>query len=285
MSSKDIHIVFQVLNFISSPQAHLHKLTPDEKLFLIFLAKHKGIKGIYPGIDTLAKELDRHPRNIQRTLARLEKKNLVYVDRSFGRKNHYFLVFPEAYLSTTNGVDATPGVDATHGVHAVQPTASTPHTHGAHAVRINKINNTDTKSERARKKPRRPLSDQFEPTSETIKSAKSLGLSSEELNEEFDKFMDYYLADGCKKSDWQLMLLNWFERAIEYKNKNPQRNEIRSTVKDFEPDTRYERSSDNGTAARALGQIMEKLKLNGKGGLNGQGLHGRVEKEKGSETQ
>ena len=119
--SKSIHIVFQVLNFLSLPELSAHyELSPDEKLMLIFLAKYKGAKGICPRIRTLKKELQRSDRPIQKTLNRLREKKLILIDYIPGKASSYTLVLPLLELSTTPVAEDTPVVDDT-------PSPTTPH--------------------------------------------------------------------------------------------------------------------------------------------------------------
>lgn len=282
---KEIHIVFQILNFITSPQAHFYKLTADEKLFILVLAKHKGQKGIYPSLNTLAKELNRHPSSVKRTLKRLEQKGLIYVERGMGRSSHYYLTFPEGYLSTTGSVHATTYTHGGGSVHATGGVASTHTTGSVHATQsIQRIyKNKNTEGERTKRA--LPLPDDFEPTKASVQLAKDLGLPEHEFVDELEKFMDYYIGEGCSKVDWQRVFQAWLKRAVRFQEEKPVKNEIRSTVKDFEPAPHYDRAADKEVATQALSQILGKLKLNGKGGHDGNESHGQVEEGKGSQTQ
>ena len=96
IEKKDLpHIVFRVLNFVSTPEAS--SLLPNEKLLLIFLAKHHGKKGIYPSRATLAKEMHVTSRYITTLIQSLEEKKLIKIQDSHGKSHHYELLF----LSTT----------------------------------------------------------------------------------------------------------------------------------------------------------------------------------------
>jgi hypothetical protein len=55
--TKDIHIVFDVLNFLHSDAVKEYDILPIDKLILINLASHNGPKGICPSIDRIAQEL------------------------------------------------------------------------------------------------------------------------------------------------------------------------------------------------------------------------------------
>lgn len=106
------HIVFRVLNFIHTHSAE-YSLTANEQMVLITLAHHKGKNGIYPRIQTLARELYRGESYIQRTLANLEKKKLIQKESRPGKSNRYFL---SEKLSTTPTLEGTPQTETNSSV-------------------------------------------------------------------------------------------------------------------------------------------------------------------------
>lgn len=113
MSKRDVHIVFQVLNFLHGNESSLFNLTPIEKLILINLASHLGRKGIYPSIFTICKELKLTKWPIIRALQSLELKTLLFIEKSTGKANHYKLQIPDIKLSTTSSQPATSSSPAT----------------------------------------------------------------------------------------------------------------------------------------------------------------------------
>jgi hypothetical protein len=140
-----------------------------------------------------------------------------------------------------------------------------------------KRNNTKlNKTERsARKKAALPLSDDFEPTRETVQEAKRVGLTYDEANYELEKFFNYYLENEEEKTDWQLVLQNWFIRAGDYKRKNGaitvNAQEVRSTVPWFNPERDAPR--DSQPVNSFMDQVRERLSTQG-GKPNGIG-HGK----------
>ncbi len=287
MYDKPLHIVFQVLNFLgnqilSSP----YDLSADEKLLLIFLSKHKGHRGIYPSVLTLAKELQRSESAIRRSLRRLKKKNLIIIDQIPGKSSQYTLILPDLDLSTAPGVHAQGYMDI--------PQASTPgggkrprlDTPGVHARQSIQSNNPMNNTERARMKRAAPLSDDFEPNKQTCKAAQNLGLTEDEANFEFDKFMTHHQALGSEKKNWDKALENWFIKAAEYKDRHQgeQKAEVRSMVKEYVPEPEFDREANREVAKKALGQIFDKLKLNGSGGHHGR-LFGQMEKGETGKTK
>jgi hypothetical protein len=186
MQKKTIHIVFQVLNFLSDPVLSFSfQLTADEKLLLLFLAKHKGHKGIYPSLQTLAKELHVHYRNVRRTLDRLKKKKLVIVDYVPGKSSNYILMIP-----LTQGVDAPTPDQPSETPRASTPShpgRTRPDTQGVHAPQSDKRNNRVNKTERARK--RAPLSAFWKPSEQNMikchEIANKVGKSTDDLITKF----------------------------------------------------------------------------------------------------
>lgn len=282
MQDKEIHVVFQVLNYVFSPISHDNRLLPVHRLLLIALAKHSGVKGIYPSTTTLAKELNVSSRYIKTCLNYLESLNILKIARKNGRSNHYYLEF----LSTDRGTTDHRCTDDHRG--------TTDHPTGELQIRDRgttdhpiSINNQlrRNKTER-RKKAALALSDDFEPTRETVQEAKRVGLTQDEANYELEKFFNYYLENKEEKTDWQLVLQNWFIRAGNYKRQkgaiNVKQEEVRSTVPWFNPADAQRGAAPianllNGLATKAR-EHMEKQG----GNPNGLGSQGQGEKEKDS---
>jgi DNA-binding MarR family transcriptional regulator len=112
MAKKDIHIVFQVLNFLKSDHHLAQITTPAEHLLLINLASHKGDKGICPSVSTLVKELKLTKMTVIRSLQRWEELEVLQIQKNGGKKNYYFLYIP---LSTSNIVN-TGNIHATGNI-------------------------------------------------------------------------------------------------------------------------------------------------------------------------
>jgi hypothetical protein len=191
-NKKEIHAVFQVLNFISNPPPTI-KLSSDEQILLVFLAKHKGSKGIYPSIPTLARELTRDERCIRRTIKRLKDKKIIIIDKNIGKNNHY-------KLSTSQGVDALTITHNTQGVDALTPRAYTPETQGVDALQSVK---------RSNKKQEREISlSIFEPDEANILLAKDLSV---DLYENLNSFRERH-----KGNKTQYEFGRWLKKNKEY---------------------------------------------------------------------
>jgi biotin operon repressor len=265
MQKKTVHIVFQVLNYLHDVSSRQHKLLPIDKLLLITLASHKGIKGIFPMQETLADELGMTRRHLRNRIKFLEKIGLIFVEK-VGRKHHYHL----QNLSTI-GEPQFLNQESIGELQYQNRGTTVPPIGELQLPVYNKVNNK-RRTERGRASLARPLSDDFEVTKESAKKAKELGLTEEEANLELDKFFAYYQGKGEEKADWNMVLQGWFIRAAEYKAKTPQKKgEVRSTVKFYEPEPRTERRGDPQAAAQALGAILQRLKPK----PNGVGNHGR----------
>jgi predicted transcriptional regulator len=99
---KEIHIVFQVLNFIHGDECRSYDLTQSEQLLLIALAKHQGPKGLYPSYETLAKDIHLTRRHVMRVLKSLIEKDLLTCEKNEGRSNNY-----QIKLSTASDIHDT----------------------------------------------------------------------------------------------------------------------------------------------------------------------------------
>lgn len=88
-----MHIVFQVMNFISNPENEKYQLIPIDRLLLLMLAKHSGPDGIFPSVNTLAKELYITPTYLKDRINLLDEKKIIKIDRKMGCKHYYHLIF------------------------------------------------------------------------------------------------------------------------------------------------------------------------------------------------
>ena len=240
--TKEIHIVFQVLNYLVSEQSAQHKLLPIDKFILIILAKHHGARGIFPNQETIAREIQSSLRYTKTRIKHLENSGLISIKR-LNRKNHYILDFLETMgdLQVTSSYPQQETIGdlqiTSQGIYRSPHRGSTDHTN-------NKEEEPKKKTERARTNRAAPLSDDFLPTDDTVQKAKELGLTEDEANDEFDKFLNYYIENGQEKADWNLVLHNWFIRAAAYKAKKPVSKpslaavsgEVKSTVPWYKPD-------------------------------------------------
>lgn len=267
MQGKSIHIVFEVINFLLSDEAKKHKLFPIDKLILITLASHKGTKGIFPMQETLADELGIGRRYLRLRIRFLEKSGFLFVEK-IGRRHFYHLL----NLSTTGEPQIPYHQKIEEPQFRSQGNYSSAH-RGTTDATNNKVSNKLNKSERStRKKTALPLSVDFEPNRETVQEAKRVGLTYDEANYEVEKFFNYYLENGEEKTDWQLVLQNWFIRAGDYKRKNGaitvNAQEVRSTVPWFYPEQEAARKS--ASVSSFMDQVKERLSTQG-GKPNGLG--------------
>lgn len=264
MQGKSVHVVFQVLNFIYSPFCKQYTLLPIDKLILITLAKHKGVRGIFPMQETLAEELCTSIRYLRTRVKHLEKQGLLFVEQ-INRKNNYYLTF----LSTTEDLQI-PSKETEEDLQIrSQRIYRSPHT-GSTDATINQLSNQGRK-QRGNKKRSLPLSEDFFPSDETQLVAKNGGLTLDETRYEFDKFMNYYIENQQEKTDWQLVCQNWFIRTCEHKRKNGaikiKEQEVRSTVPWYNPE--HEKRDP-----MAVGKLLNGLATTAREKMNGQGGQG-----------
>ena len=239
MSEKTVHIVFQVLNFIFQTASDDYALTADEKLILIALAKHKGFKGIYPSVATLARELKRSDSAVRRTLSKLQKKQLILIDYNPGHSSHYHLLIPH-HLSTTPSVYAGGTMELPLAPTLGHPLRGRQDTPSVDARQSIQSNNQKEIKQRGRKSRATPLTDDFLISSETIAICKDLGLSEDEANDELESFFLFYQGNGAENADWNKVLQLWFKRSVRYSEKGGSKpkkpDEVKSTVPWRNPD-------------------------------------------------
>lgn len=271
MSNKPLHIVFQVLNFITSPDSDPYQLTHDEEKLLLILAKHKGPKGIYPSIPTLAEKSKRTERSVMRTLVRLEEKHLIMVNRQQGKSNHYEI----AELSTTPDVHVTPDMYDTPDVHVTTPLTSMAQTPDVHVTRSNKIIKTDNQNRERRKNRAHPLPDDYLHTELHEEKAQEFGWPADEFFECLDKFMAHHRAKGTEKVDWDAEFDLWLIREERFKAEETAKRERRANDRSLgngsgrgQQEVRSTVPWFNGRDPLAVGTILDKGLLNGHGRKN-----------------
>ncbi len=124
---KEIHIVFQVLNFLHSDHHYAIITCPNEHRVLINLASHNGVKGICPSIPTVAYELKIHADTVRRAIQKWQSLEVVEVERNPGKASSYLLSIPSPTPSTdaTTSTNATPCTSATTPLAPVHTTPCT----------------------------------------------------------------------------------------------------------------------------------------------------------------
>jgi hypothetical protein len=279
MQEKAIHIVFQVMNYIFGETLTDHLLLPVDRLLLLALAKHHGVKGIYPSTKTLAKELRISKTYVKLRINYLESIKLIRIDRKYGCSHSYFLEFLSTDRATT--VDQSSTVDRSTVVTPTGQLQLQDRSTTVDPININnqqRLNNTER-----RKKAALTLSDDFVPSKQSVKKAEEVGLTEDEANYEFDKFMNHYQEKQVEKTDWQFMLQTWFIRAGDYKRKkgpitvNSQ--EVKSTVPWYNP-------ADAQRGPAAIGNLLNGLAKQASEHLNKQGIktNGLGREEEGEGT-
>jgi len=244
---------------------------PHAKALLRFLASHNFHK---PGFifknSTYVSALEVCERTVIRSLQLLEEKGFILKENTFdknGRQktNTIYLNIPQEFIDDYEkrmsinldsqsydtksvkgeGVTESPlGVSQSHprGVtESPTPPKKTPNllieskTCETVSFPNNNINNNINNKERGELKKRSPLSlvlNNFEPSQETVNIAINGRIN---VDEELSKFNDYRKSHGKKYADLDCAFKLWINRSIEYKQKTPIINEVRSTVKEWGP--------------------------------------------------
>lgn len=225
VSQAQIHVVFQVINFLYSEASAPLKLSDSEKLLLINLASHKGTKGIYPSVRTIARELKKGESSIRRFIAGLKKKGLITVDSILGKSNHYTILnLSTTPLNSEKGIETYPSHFREDS--PLNSERGTP----LNSEKVITKGNNNRRTERGATDRRAIPSLDFLPNEESTKKIQEMGFERDEALQELARFIEYYRAKGEKRLDWNLAVVKWFERSLEYARKEEPKDEIRSTV-------------------------------------------------------
>lgn len=244
MSEKQIHIVFQVLNFILSIDSKTFALLSIDKLLLLALAKHQGPKGIYPSTITLAKELQVSPKHIKERINYLDDLKVIEVERKIGCVNRYKLTFtdpnpsPTGYQSPLGDQSPTGTRPVTYRLPDPSPTGDT----------INTYNQNRLSKQREAQKSRSLSLSNFSPEEQNQFLCRDLRL---DLQEEITSFKNRHSGSG----NLQYEFSRWLKRSAQYRQERSQpKEEVRCTVPEFGP----------GHPTWEMFQAIKRKKLNGK---------------------
>lgn len=224
---KSMHPMFQVVSFFKSGFCQEHNLSSDEQTMLLILASYQGEKGIFPCINTLARDTNKNHRNTRHTLQRLQEKGLISTDRTLGKSSHYsinLVTENNEKLSTTQVVHdhityPQPRSCTTQGIGRVRP-----RTQVVYDLQSDNYNNLKEKRESALPN--------FSPNEEHIKFAQDSGI---DLEKELESFGNLHKGEKNKFS-----FMRWLQGAVNYRERKAtvpaaKNNEVRSTVKFWGP--------------------------------------------------
>lgn len=224
--SKEIHIVFQVLNFLSGSHPITHLLLPTDKLLLIYLAKYKGNKGIFPSITTLARELKMNRHYLMRRLKILEENNLISLIKKHGSCHQYFIHIPTqtgdsqvtGYLEVTSDSQVTKLV--TPRLRTGDSQVPQLDIEELNKNLLKDIGNTQNKK-RAPLPRKSQLPETFEPNETHLALLKDL-----DMQEELEKFRDYHVtkATTTTKRGWDAAFRTWLRNAYKFKQQRGNQN-------------------------------------------------------------
>lgn len=254
---RPIHLVFQVLNFLTSPESNKYNLLAIDKWILTVLSKHNGHFGIFPSQATLAKETNVSLRYIQLRLKHLESIGLILI-KKVRRHNHYTLNF----LSTIGEPQFTYHDSIGEPQFVSQVNHSSPHRRTT--VHPNNIfNNPTNKTERARTK-RVPLPPSWKPDQTMINKAREVAQkTNKSVDELISKFKNLQRSKEATSAYWQGEFENFLmnERPSEWFGGTGQRNgsaanEVRSMVREWGPGhPDYDRLNEGGTTVHLCAPI------------------------------
>lgn len=206
MSEKTPHLVFQVINFIYSPEIHNYNLLEIDKLILILLAKRSGKSGIHPSLLKMSVTLGKSYRYIKNRIKVLVDKKLITLTARSGKSHLYGIVFLSSNpASTDHGYPETDpaSTDADTQHVQYQDPASTDAT-----IRTNRsVHNIRT--ERARTK-RAPLPLHWQPSEKLKNMAVGVGQKSGKTAPELlTKFRNLQISKQNLSADWSCEFENF----------------------------------------------------------------------------
>lgn len=166
---------------------------PVMKAVLISIANHANPIGqAWPSVDRIARYTALDPRTVRRGVMGLMYLKIIEMEQRPGRSTVYHI------LGMGEG-RVSPLTDCHPGQPALPPRAECPTNH----------------KEPSKKK--RKIEQDFKPTQDNIN--RMLEKHPEvRLENETDKFIDYWLARGDAKSDWQAAWRNWIRNASGYQS-------------------------------------------------------------------
>ena len=278
MQEKTIHIVFQVINFLFSEASNHLKLSDSEKLLLINLASHKGVKGIYPSVRTIARELKKGESSVRRFISGLKTKGLILIDPVKGKSNHYTIV----NLSTTP-LNSERGIDTDPSQFREDPPLTSERGTPLNIEKVITKSNNKGRKEREREPRAHTLPVDFVVSKKSTQAILDMGFTPENREEILDKFIEYYTAKGNKMVDWQPIVVRWFQSERKSETPNTPQSGVRGVLPPVRGVPEWNSDHPSHPDHKPIGQFIADLGLMAKQKLNGKGdkPHGLGREEKG----
>lgn len=174
-------------------------ITSTQKLVLIALADWCNDAGIcWPSISTLARKTSLSERGLRKVLRNLEEAGLLETEIKPGKGNLYQLKLD-------------PGTECRGGGNEVP---DTPERDSSNTF----IDTPKTQLPTAKQSKRTLLPSDWTVAEGEINWAlfKFPSLNRSDLENETDRFRDYWAAEGKLKADWQATWRNWIRRSVQY---------------------------------------------------------------------
>ena len=188
------------------------KLTSTQKLVLIAMADWSNDEGIcWPSIAKLASKTSLSERGLRKVIRNLEQLGHINTQEKPGNGNLYQLTLDPGttFPPPLNEVPPTPEPRSSNtfiDTPMIQPSLGS----GAR---------------------KHMLPSDWDVGDEEINWAlmKFPALSKSEIDNETDRFRDYWIAEGKPKADWRATWRNWIRRSVEFTNAKTKRNTGRTS--------------------------------------------------------
>ena len=188
------------------------QLTSTQKLVLIAMADWSNDEGIcWPSIAKLANKTSLSERGLRKVIRNLEELGLVDTQEKPGKGNLY-------HLTLDHGTTFPPPLNE------VPPT---PEPRSSNTF----IDTPMTQPPLKRSARQHVLPPDWNVGDEEINWAlmKFPALTKSEIDNETDRFRDYWIAEGKQKADWRATWRNWIRRSVEFANAKTRRNTSRTS--------------------------------------------------------
>lgn len=175
------------------------------KLVLLVLADHADRTGYcWPGIDRLITQTELSRRTIIRMLEQLEKQRLLLRKRRANQSNTYQLALDQCASVTPTMCQPDTMDVPTCPVGSVTVTPKPSKNHQKPSVNLSKAKRSTR------------MSEDWQPDEALVSWARASFPIVESIDDETDRFRDYWIAKGDARADWRASWRNWMRNAAKF---------------------------------------------------------------------
>ena len=196
-------------------------LGPTERLVMLALADHADEEGkCYPSMQRLCERTGLSERAVQMNVKRLVEAGYLRVSVGGGKGNaNLYFVSPNP-ASDAPRTKCTPAPDAPQTPHQMRanPAPDAPEPSGT-TIEPSDIGRVPRAKPR---KPEVPLPPDWVPNDRNLADAEARQFSTQEIEDEADRFRNYHTAKGNRFRDWDAAWRTWLGNARRFARPAPQ---------------------------------------------------------------